>query len=91
MELGFLLRWSILLTTQKNESGPRAWDHGTGLLVGSRPLRSSDITCEQRCLLLLLRLWACGQRFSVVQAQRHVHTASTSPLMPSRQAAIGAR
>jgi hypothetical protein len=24
-------------------------------------------------LLLLLRLWACGQRGSVVQAQHHVH------------------
>jgi hypothetical protein len=25
-------------------------------------------------LLLLLRLWVCGQRESVVQAQRHIHS-----------------
>jgi hypothetical protein len=36
------------------------------------PLVSLLSCCES--ILLLLWLWACGQRFSVVQAKRHVHS-----------------
>jgi len=32
-----------------------------------------------RCLLLLRWLWVCGQRASVVQAQRHIHSLLAEP------------
>ena len=47
---------------------------GTGLLIGSPPLRSPEIVSSSYKNLRLLRLWVCGQRASVVQAQRHIHS-----------------
>lgn len=36
------------------------WDRFVNWILGRSDLLISR--CEQRCLLLLLRLWACGQR-----------------------------
>ena len=44
---------------------------GPGLKVEAAPFWPSSISS---CLLLLWRPWAFGQRASVVQAQRHVHS-----------------
>src|ERR1700733_15359980 len=45
--------------------------------------RSREVNLESRLegvVFLLLLLWACGQRRCVVQAQRHVHSATGSGL-----------
>src|SRR5262249_19788400 len=63
------------------------WYHGARFVTWNRG--RSDLLNRSSCdLLLLLRLWACGQRASVVQAQRHVHSrveeSSADALAPCR-------
>jgi hypothetical protein len=50
------------------------------LAVSSLARASRGVNLESRFegLLRLLFLWACGQRPCVVQAQRHVHSATCS-------------
>lgn len=58
-------------------SGEAFWPAGS--LASVKPRGQSGIATST-CFLLLRLLWACGQRDCVVQAQRHVHSATGSGL-----------
>ena len=49
------------------------------------PLEAASTPSSCKSLLLLLRLWACGQRVSIAQAQRHVVVLSNGPTMTKAQ------
>src|SRR5262249_55645241 len=72
-----------------SEVDPVRGTTGTGFLVGSSGCSVFLTPLRNKGLLLLWQLWACGQRASVVQAQRHVHSrraeGAGDALAPHRQ------
>jgi hypothetical protein len=53
---------SRTIRVHQGEVDPASGTTGGGFLLGMRAARISCYHAAMRCLLLLLRLWACGQR-----------------------------